>query len=77
MAAITKENLIIEIVDADTGAIVVCDRFDHCIECDEGVAHEADEIIAALERGEFYSLGGGAAAGYIIRPAPQSAYATA
>lgn len=39
MAAITKENLIIEIVDADTGAIVVCDRFDHCVECDEGIGH--------------------------------------
>ena len=75
MTKITRENLIIEITDAATGAIIVCDTFAHCISCDDGLADEADEIIAALERGEFYTLGGGAAAGFIIQPAPISAYA--
>ena len=75
MPTITRENLIIEITDAATGAVIVCDTFAHCIACDDGLADEADEIIAALERGEFYTLGGGAAAGFIIQPAPLAAYA--
>ena len=72
---ITRENLMIEIADTATGAVIVCDTFAHCIACDDGLADEADEIIAAFERGEFYTLGGGAAAGFIIQPAPLAAYA--
>ena len=75
MTNITRESLMIEITDAATGAVIVCDTFAHCIACDDGLADEADEIMAALERGEFYALGGGAAAGFIIQPAPLSAYA--
>ena len=75
MTNITRETLMIEIIDAETGAIVVCDTFSHCIACDDGLADEAEEIIAALDRGEFYIIGGGAAAEFIIQPAPLSAYA--
>ena len=72
---ITRENLMIEIADAATGAVIVCDTFAHCIACDDGLAEEADEIIAALDRGGFYTLGSGAAAGFVIQPAPLAAYA--
>ena len=75
MSTITRETLMIEIVDAATGAVIVCDTFAHCISCDDGLAEEAEEIIAALDRGEFYTLGGGAAVGFIIQPAPLAAYA--
>jgi hypothetical protein len=77
MTSITRENLIIEITDAETGAIIVCDTFAHCVSCDLGLAGEADEIIAALGRGEFYTIRGGAAAGFVIQPAPIAAYAYA
>lgn len=63
------DNPAIEIVDFETGAIVVCDTLAHCLACDDGLREEETEIRAALWRGEFYTVGGGAAACYIIRPA--------
>jgi hypothetical protein len=61
---------VIEIVHAATDAIIVCDRLSHCLASDDGLADESEEILAALDRGEFYNIGGGAAAGFVIRPAP-------
>jgi len=67
------DNPAIEIVDAETGAIVVCDTLAHCIACDDGLREEEAEIRLALWRGEFYTIGGGAAAAFIVRPAPVGA----
>lgn len=72
-----KNNLMIEIVHEASDSVIVCDTFAHCIACDDGLAAEADDILAALDRGEFYSIGGGSAEGFIIRPAPAAAYRTA
>jgi hypothetical protein len=66
-------NTMIEIIHVDTGAIVVCDTLGHVIACDDGLAYAADEIMAALARGESYVLGGGAAAGFAICMAPMTA----
>ena len=70
----TRENFMIEIVEPKSGAIVVCDTFAHCCACDDGIAAESDDIIATLDRGEFHTIGGGAAEAFIIRPAPLAAY---
>jgi hypothetical protein len=70
----TVPHIVIEIVNASTDDVVVCDELAYCLSCDEGLAEEADDIVAALDRGEFYSIGGGAAEGFIIRPAPISAW---
>jgi hypothetical protein len=67
-------HIVIEIVDAETDAVVVCDTLAHCLSSDDGLAEEADAIVAALERGEDYLIGGGAACAFIIRPAPQAAW---
>jgi hypothetical protein len=64
---------VVEIVHEPTGAIVVCDTLAHCLACDDGLAEDADAIVTALWRGEFYQIGGGAAAGFTIRPAPVAA----
>jgi hypothetical protein len=69
-----RKNLMIEIVHNATGAVIVCDTFSHCIASDDGLAAEADEILAALDRGEFYQIGGGSAEGFTIQPAPIAAY---
>lgn len=66
-------RVVVEIVHEPSGSIVVCDTLAHCIACDDGLAEEVDEIVAALWRGEFYAIGGGAAAGFVIRPAPVAA----
>jgi len=68
------QHIVIEIIHADTGAVVVCDTLAHIIASDDGIAAEADDILAALARGEFYSIGGGAADGFVIQPAPQAAW---
>ena len=62
------DNPMIEIVDEASGAVVVHDRLDHCFASDDGLREEEAEIRTALWRGEFYYVGGGAAAGFIIRP---------
>jgi hypothetical protein len=67
-------HIVIEIVHAATDAVVVCDTLAHCLSCDDGLAEEADGIVAALDRGEFYNIGRGAAEGFVIRPAPQAAW---
>ena len=64
---------VVEIVHEPSGAIVVCDTLAHCIACDDGLAEEAAGIVTALWRGEFYQIGGGAAEGFTIRPAPVAA----
>ncbi len=69
----TNQNPAIEIVHEASGSIVVCDRLSHCVACDDGLAEEVDDILAALGRGEDYMLGGGAAAGFIVRLAPANA----
>ena len=66
-------SAVVEIVHEPTDAIVVCDTLAHCLASDDGLAEDGAEIITALWRGEFYQIGGGAAAGFIIRPAPASA----
>lgn len=64
------DNPTVEIVHAESGAIVVCDTLAHCLACDDGLREMENEIRSALWRGEFYEVGGGACAGFIIRPAP-------
>lgn len=61
------DNPIIEIVHERSGAIVVCDRLNHCLSCDDGLREEAADIRAALARGQIYKVGGGAAEGFVIR----------
>ena len=68
---------VVEIVHDATGSIVVCDTLAHCIACDDGLADDADSIVTALWRGEFYQIGGGAADGFTLRPAPAAAQRTA
>jgi hypothetical protein len=68
-------HVVIEIWHEATDSVVVCDTLAHCLSCDDGLAEEAAAIIGALDRGEFYQIGGGAADGFVIRPAPIKAQA--
>lgn len=64
---------VVEIVHDATGAIVACDTLAHLIASDDGLACDVADIVTALWRGEFYHIGGGAAAGFTLRPGPLSA----
>ena len=66
-------HIVVEIVNSD-GSVVVCDTLAYLVTCDDGLADEADDIIAAIDRGEFYTIGGGAAECFTIQPAPQAAW---
>lgn len=67
-------HIVIEIVHTATDAVIVCDTLAYCLSCDDGLAEQAGDIVAALDRGEFYQIGGGAAEAMIIRPAPMAAW---
>jgi hypothetical protein len=72
---VVVEPMMIEIVDVESGAIVVCDTALHCCSLDDGIRDQWPAIEAALLRGNDYLIGGGAAAEFVIRRAPQNTIA--